>query len=120
MSQRSRIERRTAAQRAVVRAKSSLNTIQAWMETTASLTEAQVSYLEDLEKTISDVCQRLERGTPVEAVLPALPQPKQDLPEFMKRMDERRQLSIADLDWRDKAPLVGQKRPDTVRGVAIS
>jgi hypothetical protein len=113
---RSRIERRTAAQKAVVRAKSSLNTIQAWMETTARLTEAQVSYLEDLEKTISDACHRLERGTPIEAVLPTLPQPKQDLPDFLTRRSER-QLSTADLDWRDKAPLVGQKKPEPLEAL---
>jgi hypothetical protein len=119
MSQRSRIERRTAAQKAAVRAKASLNTIQVWMETTARLTEDQVAYLEALEKTISDACQRLERGVAVEAVLPVLGKPKPDIPPFLKRMDERR-LSAADLDWRDKAPLVGQKRPETVRGVPIT
>jgi hypothetical protein len=116
-----RMQRRVEAQRSIVRSRAALCSIQTWMETAINITEDQADYLDSLAQVIVSGAKWLDTGVTDEAALPTLPtvKPEPAIPDFLKRRDERRRALDTPLDWRNKAPLIPQEKPDTIRGVAI-
>jgi hypothetical protein len=114
------MQRRTEAQRAIVRAKSALNTIHAWMETAINISDEHLSVIEQLERSAISAAQWVEHGrAKKEAVLPVLPKGagEEAIPDFITRRNERRQVLEADLA-REQWPIVGRPVPTQVRGVS--